>query len=480
MEVDMPPPLPAFASRRDGRIEVRRDPVKLTFTLPGLRTADGHELSAYITATARLVDRPADVQLFAEQFLAGRDNVSGDEVKWHFASPLNASAREFAARHDIDACFRQRAAFEMLLLQRCESVGFGCGVEFLAPLSVLLESETLAAQQVREQAYQRQLDDLEHAARVSEKLSALGPTHRLPVSEQAALLPALLAAAAPTRVLLTAGPNVVVVEPDGRLQAIAMPEAIGPLRCVRKIENGYAVGGTGGVALLDADFASPSVFTGAATSGRGFNSVALQAVPAEVVATHGELGLVVWPASENATPRTIPMPGVARLLTPVGNHLIAAADGAVMVYEGQIVRPIDENGSTVIAVGQVNDTCFTVRQDGSMHLLDAQTLHRVGQCQLPSGIQVVTGVPIEGLKAILLAESTGNLRCMTLTGETLATFAASPGGVRMLTMAGGQPAGVSADRTSLLLWNPAVPGEPPRTMNVLARTGHHVTDIIAG
>ncbi|HEX8322921.1 MAG TPA: SPFH domain-containing protein [Tepidisphaeraceae bacterium] len=474
----MPPAPPLFAQRRDGRVVARPEPTTLKFTLPDLRTADGHAVTAYVTATARLVDRPADVQLFTEHFLHGRDDATADDLKQHFASPLAASAREFVARHDADACLRQQTTLETLLLQRCEAIAFGCGLEFLKPLTVVLDSETLRADQQRRTARKRQLDDAEHAVKLSETLASVDASTRLPIAEQAALLPTLLAALPRTRVVLTAGPNVVTIDPDDTLNVIPAPAAVGPLRSIRSLGDGrYAVGGTNGVAVLDGAFAVSELFTGGSTSSRGFNAVAWLNTKDELAATHGEFGLVVWSTDRKNTPRTLPTSAAARLLMPLDDRLIFAAGGSVQVYDGRTVETIDgSDGASIIAFARLHDGVAVFRADGRVQTLDRATLQRISQTQLTPDAVAAIGLPLRGMQAAVIASGRGGFDCLSLDGSPLARAPGPP--LRMLAMAGGCPVAVTADRTGVKIWDVLTQPEP-RTINVLARTGHHVTDLIA-
>lgn len=444
----------------------------LTLTLARLRTADGHDLTAYVTATARLVDRPADVLLFAEQFLTGRDAATAADLQTHFTAPLAAVAAEFAAGHDAETCLRNAGELSALLLKRAEAAGFGCGLTFVGPVHVTLDSETLRADRQKRDARRRQLDDADHAAQLSSKLPEAGHAARLSVSDQAALLPSLLASLPRTRIVLTAGPNVLSIEPDGEMKIHPMPMAVGPLRSVRVLGDGhYGVGGTGGVAVVATEFGAQDVYTCGSALGRGFNAVASLKSADQIVATHGEFGLAVWTAAEPATPRVFPAPA-ARLLTPIGDRLLFACAGVMSVYDGHTTESVGDDGAMIVAIAAYAGRVIVVRQDGTLQSLAADTWRPIGTSKVYGTVYAAAALDVGGLRGVLIAGSRGGIDCVAPDATPLGRFDGDE--LRMVALAGGRPVGVTHDRTRVLIWDDAM----PTTINILARTGHHVTDIV--
>ena len=485
--------LSVLAERRDGRVIVHADTVPLAFTLPALRSRDGHDLTAYVRTAVRVLRTPADEQLFAECLLAGRDAVTANDVQRHLTGPLAGEAAAFVNAQDAAAAIEHADALRIRLSRRLEAAGFACGLAPAGPAEVTLDSDTLRDDRRQDAARRRQLDAADHAARLAEKLAAAGPAHRLAASDQAALLPALLASAPAGRVLLAAGANVVVIEADDTIRIVALPDAVGPLRCVRDLGDGrVAVGGANGVALLDQGLAVERLLPAGGASGRGFNAVALLGGNS-VVATHGELGLVVWDnaagpadndAAKAAPPRVLATPGPARgVLRLDRDRVVLAAGNTVCTCDGQTVTPVFTGGGTATALLPVDDAAIALHcSDGSLTLLDTATLlpfsaAGTGGLLTDTPTSAATGVTGGGLRALLVADARG-VRCLTLAGEPLGRLPL-PGGCRMLAAAGGRIVGVGPDRATVHVWDAAAPDTPAKSIHILARTGHHITDIAA-
>ena len=470
----MPPPLSVLAKRVDGKIVVAPAPAVLNLSLSNLPTADGHEITLYVTAKLALVDRPADRQLFCEQFLAGNDVISIDAVRAYFVTPLTQAATAFVAQHDAEHCQRQQSTLDTLMRQRIDAIAFGCGLELAAPLTVVIDSPSLSRDRLTKEARRRQLDELDHAAELSAKLASVGPVTQLPLSEQARLLPAMLAAVRPAALWLAAGPNVVVISPEGTLTVQAAPVGVGPLRCVRDLGNGRrALGGTTGVAVVDENWKLIKLYPGGDGSGRGFSSVV--DIGETLLATHGGIGLASWTIESPQSPQLIAAPGTPRLLTRSGGNVLLAIDGAVYQLNGGDLRVIHEAAATVVAIVALGPLTAIVRQDGELTKLDAESLRITADSHPGGTVQAAAGLRVEGLKALLLADDRGGITCVSPEGLQL-TRLVSKSPARMITQAGNRIACVSADRGSVLLLNPSSDSDP-QMINVLARTGHSITDI---
>ena len=487
----MPSTLSVLAERRDGRVLVHADTVPLAFMLTGLRSADGHDMVVYLQAALKPVRTAADEQLFAEQFLSGREAVMAGDVHRHFIEPLTAEAAAFVAGHPAAAAMLDLDTLDARLARRLEAVGFACGLCLAGPAQVSVDSDTLREERRQGDERQRQLTAVEHAARLSDKLATAGPAWRLAVADQAAVLPALIAAMPPGRVLAAAGPHLLVIEADQSVRVVTLPDAVGPLRSVRDLGGGrIVVGGVKGLALLTTDLTVDRVMPASGAAGRGFNAVAAFG-PHGLAATHGELGLAVWDdvtqsgntnGSPGDGPRLLATPGAARGVLAAGDgRMTLAAGTTVCVSDGRTVRTAFDVGDTITALAPVGDEAIAVhRGDGGVTLLDAATLRPLSTADTggladPPATAVV-GLTAGGLKALLIGHARG-VRCVTTAGESIGRIPMI-GGCRMLAVAGGRVAAVGPDRASVHVWDAATSGQTSVAINVLARTGHHVTDIV--
>ena len=472
------PDAPHLAVRTNGRTEFRREPYPLPLALPPLRAADGHDVAVEATVTMTLPDTPADHELFADAFLSGRDVVTPDDVRQKLMPALSASAGEFVARLDAATCLRQQAALQTLLVQRCDAVGYGCGLKFGPATSISITSNSWQLAQSRAGADARRLAELDRVAALTAKLAAIGPAYRLPVGEQAALLPTLLASQPGSAIVLaTTGQDLMRIETTTSRVVSGFSDDLGGLRCVVRLSDGparrYAVGAQRGVAVLDEAFNADFSYTIATTSARGFNGVATAG--GRVLATHGELGLVAWRAGRHDAPEAIATPGPARLLTALDDRVLLVAGTAVQVFDGHALRPVAD-GAAVVALINTGDGVAVVRQDGEIAMLDTASLRTVHRFHVEAPA-AAAALAVAGLHALLLATPTGVV-CVTASGESLGRCDTRPGGQRVLTVAGGQIIGLSADRASVSGWDWASPRTPAWSVNVLARNGHHVTDLL--
>ena len=106
-------PASQFARRDGDAIECRSEPMRLSWTLADLASADAHALDARISCSARIADSPADRKMFVEVFLTSAESASVQMIAEHFArtirSTLAAALRAYPAnelaggshRHDL-------------------------------------------------------------------------------------------------------------------------------------------------------------------------------------------------------------------------------------------------------------------------------------------------------------------------------------------------------------------------------------------
>ncbi|MGC4032138.1 MAG: hypothetical protein QM754_10480 [Tepidisphaeraceae bacterium] len=468
----MPPALPGFARRDSGRVVFRDGPTSLPVSIGNLRSADGHDVALHLRVSVRAVDRAADVQLFAEQFLTGRDSVAAEELAGHFRGALTSAAAEWVAAHAAADAVDRPADLAEHLRKQADAAAFGCGIELVHPWQLSADSVSLRAERDREQAQRRALAEAQHSARLAESLAG-APVDRLPSSDLAALLPSLLAARPAVDVLISAGPNLVVIDAANDLRVIAAPPAIGPLRSVRQLNDGtIALGGTSGVAVLSSGFETTRVLAGGGDSGRGYNAVA--GLPGRLFATHGELGLTAWDDAGNA--RVFATPAAARGVVTVGDSVWLAAGNAVCRFDGDAVLPVLDGQSRLLSLLVIGRRVIAVREDGTVQTIDPDRGQVVAEFRHRSAIVAAAPLEVDPVQAIVFAGDRGEIEAVTPDGKSLGLIAPRTPGVRMLALVGSRITTITADRTSVLLHRPAA-FESAETLNILARTGYHITDV---
>ncbi len=449
-----------------------------------LVAADGYSVDIHAALGVRVVERAVDIELFKEHFLnvAAEPRVSVDDVRSRLATPLRASLVEFVARHEAAACLKQRETLALLLIDRANAVGFGYGIEFVQPVELTVQSDSLAYAAAKARAQSDRQHDAEQSARLATLLRDV-PAHLLPADQQSQALAAILGEQTSTdrAIYVVAGPELATLDvASRRLSRVPSTADLGPLRCARLLEidgaSIVAIGGQRGVAIM-----GRQAYTVAAASERGFNSIAFHEPTRRLVATHGEFGLVTWNVdAPAAAPEAFAAPAQARCLLSLDERLLFAAGGQVCTFDGQSVRPVaGASTSTLLALLKVGERIVALRESGRVDVLDRTTLAAASgfdHSTLASACAVTAG----GLQLLALAQTDGEIDLVTLRGEPVAHFRSALGAPRMLATAGGHVIGVSPDRASLLVWDLKTPTAPAQLISVLAPLGHRVADVVVG
>src|ERR1051325_5262753 len=164
-----------FARRESGRLELRKNPMRLRWLFDKLVSGDGHELEAHFSCSVRALPEQAEQQMLAEVFLTNGNSIWAEAVVAHFQPALRAAIAQACGvkpatqsvgtgRNDIVESLRTAGA----------RVAFSCGLEMLAPFDLDIQSPSLERQRLesmqRTLAEQRATGQLEHFQRASELL----------------------------------------------------------------------------------------------------------------------------------------------------------------------------------------------------------------------------------------------------------------------------------------------------------------------
>ena len=459
-------------------------PHALSLSLPDLISADGHRVSIVVSITLRLLERAADVAVFNEHFTAG-ERIALDDVRQYLAEAMRPAAESQIAAKDAADWLTDTAALQAALLGRLNAIGFACGLEFLPPTTVQTRSDSLAADRLAAATAQRQAAALERAAELRERIGR-GEAGNLSAPQLADLLPAMLQSEShqPASFFLAAGPGVIdVTASPAAAVAVAGHATIGPLRSTRVFTVSgrptLGMGGQRGVALVDLTGATPpqSFTLDQLASDRGFNAIAFDPVLGQLIATHGEIGIVRWTIAGNAPPLVTPLPG-ARLLLRLDDRLLLASGRDLIAVSGppKTIAQNDAQGDApVVALLDLDESAAVVRGNGQVARLDRTTLRPVEQFRHSSPVRCAAVLRVAGVRLMLLGTESGIVDIVTFAGQPVGNIRPRAG-VSLLATSGATIAVLSSDRSTLELF---AGGAASATINLVARFGHRATDLVA-
>ena len=323
-----------LARWKNGRLELRPQPLRVRWTFDDLVSADGHSVRTKFSCSVQGLADPAERRMLQEVLLVWRSSVTDETVAEHFTPALQTAGKNVAAGKPVGELLSDggRAALIDAFRAAAKPVAFACGVELVAPFQADTDSDTLQRQRLssvqRAMAEQhaegqakhlqrsfelyRQFEDLRKSA---PGMSAGDVLQRVSPADQASLLQTLLVTGAaeererrPCGLWLVAGSSLGRVDHAGdaaHLELIPLPEALGPLRSVTPADVGgervLLVGARGGFFLVPRDRPADAVayVDPGLDSPLGFNRVIYWPGKDTFVACHGDGGIVEW---ERAAP----------------------------------------------------------------------------------------------------------------------------------------------------------------------------------
>ncbi len=488
-------------------------PARLRWAFDDLVAADGHRLSVVFTASVAAVDDPPERQLLTEVFLStGQAQVTGRSVTDHLAGPLLAAATSVATRSPaVDALAdAARPMWVDALKQAADATAFSCGLELLAPLDVAVTSPTLQRERLeqmqRTAAERRSADQVGHFARAAELLTqweglarsvpSITPgkvLQQLAPGDRGAMLDTLMmasgGAAHPPALWAVAGPYLVradVSVDNPAPELTELPTAAGPLRSVRHEDGRLLVGARSGVLVVDParPAAAAAYLFPALSSDHGFTAATLAGNTLRAV--HRDGGVVTWTLGSPAEP--------ASVLSPValgGNplHPVRRPDGTCAFAVGERVLKVDAAGHVtpvhtapgpVVAVLAAADHLVIVSDDGTVALLDAASLDKLGTTQPAGRAAGAALLPWFNTYRLLLATADGPVACVGLEDQLSTTFAGGPVGVRSVCASAARVAALPPDRQRIVVWNAWDGRRPAAELHVAAVARHRVADVAFG
>jgi hypothetical protein len=496
--------------RVNGRVELRRDAVRLRLRLGDIPTADIHLIDVDFNASVRPLDERGEREMFEETFLNSRDAAGVDDIAAHFTPALHRAmcglARTQPAEHWLAESSKQAVIDG--LRAAAKPVAFACGVELLPPFDLVVTSRTLQREKLDEMERtlsQRrlagQVENVQRAAELLREFSTLRQAmpelaagqlleHVAPANRGSMLQSLLMASAtsATARLWAVAGTSLLTIDPRSRPSSPSattteLPADLGPLRSVQADGDRLLIGAQTGVMIVDPHNSREVVLLRdpRIASQLGFNSVARTG--SIVWASHSDGGVVWWDIDDVAKPRgTFADAKHARnLITLDDKHVIFSTKDAVFVGEiDESPAMIASTPSPVLLIHAGERGIDLVRSNGEVETLDRQTLQRKSLQRRAGELSAAGTLPFLGSSRLLLASSDGPIHCVGGDDTLMTQYLSIHRGLRAVAACADVVAALSGDRQRIVLWQSWAGESPAGEIHVGAAARHRAADICFG
>jgi hypothetical protein len=510
-----------LARREGGRIELRRAPMRLRWTMEKLVSGDGHELRAVFSCSVQVLGEAAEQQMLAEVFLNNSSSVWAEAVVAHFQPALRAAIAQICGVQPASESIGiNKQQLSEALRSAAERVAFSCGLEILPPFDLDVQSPSLEQQRLetmqRTLAEQRTAGQAEHLQRATdllkqfESIRAAAPQlspgevlRQLGPADQGMVLQTLLLAAAKEKrseaVWAVAGPNLLRVDAKAtppKSQTQPMPTTLGPLRSVQRsgMENRLLVGARSGVFDVDpAQNSAQPYMDQSVVSQLGFNQALIW--NNEIWASHSEAGIVAWKLGAGDRPLLAMRPvnllgsgakniGIlddSRLIFSGGNRLMILERDASSVEPKITVRAAGPDlRAEIIAVLADATRVVVVLKDGNVQVRDRNSLEVISQERRCGAVASAALLPWLGSTRLLLGSEEGPVQCVGVEDELVTQYVSPYSGMKALAAAADVVVGLSADRQRMVLWNTWNGRQPAADLFVTALAKHRAADVAVG
>ncbi|MEM6561443.1 MAG: hypothetical protein AAF656_07565 [Planctomycetota bacterium] len=449
--------------------------------IAGLVCADKHDLDVTLALRVRLSDTAADRALFVERFGEGPD------VGRFLIDALRPTAEALTDVLNAADITADPSVLQEQLVDAAKARLFAVGLQVLPPIECTATSHTLrrarlesiAAEEAsrRSEAQAEQLrqaaallDDVRTTdAPVGDLLANVAPAERGGMVQN--LLRASAAEASAWTLHVVSGDQVLEVERGGanELSAQRVEDSLGPLRSIVINSRGPSaigrvLGAQAGVWVDDTAFRFDS-----APSPQGFNGAIVG--DGELFATHGEFGVVRWSLDRpNEADVIAAPPARCPHLLPDGRLLFAS--GREVIVDTTVVAELTGD---VVAIVPVDRRLAAVGADGSVVLIDANTLAVLETFSVGKQVKHAAALPWLGSARLVLGTDAG----VSVVGpdDGLSSDRAVAGGCKVVAATADTIAAVTGDRQRVVLLSTWEPSAEPTTMFVTATTRHRVGDL---
>lgn len=521
-----------FARRDAAGVEVRPEPVRLSWRFDRLPTIDNHLLTIRISCAVRLAESATDRKMLAETLLSSRTSLSQADLAEHFRASLEQSIAAVVARSNAAQVVAESLTESSTAELR--RAAFMCGLELLNPVEVLVEAPTLTQRRLEEvsealhaqrqeaqsQRIRRAADLLADFERMRTSLPQLSPGQvlsRFDPAEHGEILDSLLAgserSARPSTLWCVSGTKLVRAGADSRqLDVEELPQDFGPLRSVRvDALNGAQVlliGARSGVFVRKPDASSTRFVASQCESQLGFNGALV--LGSRLLATHGALGLVEWPiedpaagrvvfepALESQSPPELPAspasvspsqagiatgsaiaPGCRNLLRLDDESALLSSGSQLLLYRsGQVSEMARSSPAMIVAVLADALRVFVVRDDGSVEVLSRSGLDTQHTLRTGAPVSAAATLPWFEQSRLLLALREGGIHCLGVDDDVVTRYVSPHRHYRTVAATAGTVAAISPDRQRVITWNVSDGHNPARELHVASLTRHRVADM---
>src|SRR5687767_12011454 len=126
-----------LARREGGRLELRKNPMRIRWLMEKLVSGDGHELRADFSCSVQVLAESAEQQMLAEVFLNNGNSLWTEAVITHFQPALRAAvAQVCGVRPAAESVGTHNQQLIDGLRTAAQRVAFSCGLEILPPFDL--------------------------------------------------------------------------------------------------------------------------------------------------------------------------------------------------------------------------------------------------------------------------------------------------------------------------------------------------------
>ncbi len=501
-----------LARKHAGGLALLSAPVRTSWELADLASADGHLLRVMFHASLRTLDEPTERKMLEEVFLSERPAVTVAQANAHFLPTLHSMAERAVKGKSAEHWLADAGRNELcdLLRKSAGEIGFACGLDVIAPIRLELDSPTLTQQQL--QAMHRTLAEQQAAGRVEHFQKAVDLLQKLesqrgavattgvtkaieslnPADRGAMLKTLLLAGSSKsvsTVLFAVAGTSLVHVKLDSPSTPIIteLPATLGPFRSIQAatIDDRlhWLIGARDGVFVVPADDlnAAATYRDGGVESQQGFSRVLVR--NGVLMACHSDAGLVSWNLGQGERPakmwRPTELSGVPRHLHSLGatSYLFALGGQLAALTREDAVQRLATSSTNIVAIVPDDHRFIIVYEDGTLRALERATRSLITLEHRGQRIASATGLSWLGGQRLLLAGDDGTIDCVGIEDDLLTQYGSPHRGVRRVIASTSHVAALTGDRTRVVIWH-SWDGKTPALEIPFARvTPHRVADL---
>lgn len=497
------------ARKTSSDLLLNEDAARVTCAWDNLRSSDNQQITIEWSAQVLCVDSPADRALLTERFFSASDTreITPVHVSRFLSDELGLTVRRFVGTQDsadlVDGTLD--VTVSQLLVEQAKKTAFAAGMAVLPPVTLRIESPSLARQQQLSQV-QTRLEAIaqtqsSRAASLTELtrrlaahdgsakvLSDLHLNDPLDLYRAASMAESNWASASPALHIAT-GLGVTSLNPQRPTVASGASKSLsdaGPIRSLRptrvKGEAALALGCRDGVQLVSAEsHRSLRVFKRNAESEFGFNSAGVLEEEQRVLATHSEYGLIGWKFDSDEA--SLLLPGAARSLVVLSSRVavFASVHSLGWLRAGKGVEMGLSGTSMIIEIAELPDKLLAIAYaDRTIAIVDANagpSAEPMCRMRMLAPIASICGLDVCGLPRVVAAMTDGTIRAIDPLTCDVVRIGPENYAARTVRGRAGWLALLNADRTKIGLIDLGQPDRLASEIHINAATGNRAADM---